>query len=420
MGLQKSFARWLGIVVEKPHIVIIATGGSFWPGGRQYTLNLLQALVLARGNDYAFDVSVLVSGEGEIIHYENLRPQLRLCAKVENIQARWSIVNKARWRIKRNLAGWYNPRLEEALLRMGFTFAYPARSTKLPSAEWIPDFQYKHFPDGSNPIEIEDRKRDFAAAVRFSERVVLSSACAERDCHELFPQSVGHTSVLRFRVFTNQAWLACDPTETVRRYHLPSRFVLISNMLAPTKNHAVVIEALASMSAAERSRLHFVCTGDVYDYRNPDFHNGFLAKIHELGVRDCISVLGLIPKQDQVQLLRAAVAYLQPSLFEGWNTGVEEAHSLGKPILLSDIPVHREQAPPRAIYFDPRSASNLATRLAEMIGKDLPTFDPAAERQALKNYALFQIEFAKRFLEIATADHPLAERILSEPALEQS
>src|SRR5262249_36655529 len=266
----------------------------------------------------------------------------------------------------------------------------------------------------------EGRKQEFAAIVQISKRVVLSSTCAERDCHEVFPQSVGRTRVLRFRVFANSAWLTCNPMDTVQRYHLPSRFVLISNLLAPTKNHAIVLQALASMSKAERSRLHVVCTGNVYDYRNPSFHNGFLAKIHELGLRDCISVLGLIPKQDQVQLLRAAVAYLQPSLFEGWNTGVEEAHLLGKPILLSDIPVHREQAPPRAIYFDPRNASELAARFAEMIGNAAPTFEPAAERLALEDYTLFQVEFAKQFLEIAGTNHPIEKRMLSAPAVQSA
>jgi glycosyltransferase involved in cell wall biosynthesis len=402
-------------MADKPHIVILAKGGSFWLGGRQYTLNLLDGMVQARGSGDTFDVSVLVSGQDEIVHYESLRPHLRICAEVEEVQASYSLPNKARWRMKRSLAGWVNPRLEEALLRLGVTFAYPTRSSRVPSADWIPDFQYRHFPGGSNPIEIEGRKREFAAIVRLSQRVVLSSACAERDCHEVFPESVGRTSVLRFRAFANPAWLTCDPTETVRRYHLPSQFVLIGNQLAPTKNHSVVLEALASMSAAERSRLHFICTGDIYDYRNPGFYNEFLARIHKLGLRDCISVLGLIPKQDQVQLLRAAVAYLQPSLFEGWNTGVEEAHMLGKRILLSDIPVHREQAPPRSCYFNPRDATELRVRFAKMMGNE-PDFDPAAERQALESYRSRQLEFVKKFLEIAIGHHPVAERVLSAPA----
>jgi hypothetical protein len=49
-----------------------------------------------------------------------------------------------------------------------------------------------------------------------------------------------------------------------------------------------------------------------------------------------------------------------------------------------------------------------------------PTFDPAAEREALGNYTLRQVEYAKQFLEIAATDHPLAERMLSARAVQQS
>ncbi len=42
-------------------------------------------------------------------------------------------------------------------------------------------------------------------------------------------------------------------------------------------------------------------------------------------------------------LLRGAAAVLQPSRFEGWSTIIEDAKSLGKPIVASDIAVHREQ-----------------------------------------------------------------------------
>ena len=58
--------------------------------------------------------------------------------------------------------------------------------------------------------------------------------------------------------------------------------------------------------------------------------------------------------------MRASDAVLNPSLFEGWSTTVEEAKSLGKRVVLSDIPVHREQAPAGAVYFPPRNPKALA------------------------------------------------------------
>ena len=46
------------------------------------------------------------------------------------------------------------------------------------------------------------------------------------------------------------------------------------------------------------------------------------------------------------------MAVAQPSLFEGWSTIVEDAKTLGKPIFVSDLPVHREQLGDAQAYLD--------------------------------------------------------------------
>ena len=56
------------------------------------------------------------------------------------------------------------------------------------------------------------------------------------------------------------------------------------------------------------------------------------------------------------QIMRRSLAVLQPSLFEGWSTTLEEARSIGKRTIVSDIAVHREQDLHTAMYFRPRDA----------------------------------------------------------------
>ncbi len=68
-------------------------------------------------------------------------------------------------------------------------------------------------------------------------------------------------------------------------------------------------------------------------------------------------------------LMRQAICVLNPSLFEGFGLTVDEARSLGKRALLSDIPAHREQDPPKANYFDPYNSEDLAEKL-RMIWRD--------------------------------------------------
>ncbi len=60
-----------------------------------------------------------------------------------------------------------------------------------------------------------------------------------------------------------------------------------------------------------------------------------------------------------------SVAVLNPSLFEGWSTTVEEARALQVPMVLSDLPVHKEQAEGIARFFDRTSAPALADALRQ-------------------------------------------------------
>ena len=50
-----------------------------------------------------------------------------------------------------------------------------------------------------------------------------------------------------------------------------------------------------------------------------------------------------ISREDQLGLMRDSLAVVQPSLFEGWGTVVEDAKTLGVQVLCSDIEIHHEE-----------------------------------------------------------------------------
>ncbi|MCH7925666.1 MAG: hypothetical protein IIC51_09045 [Planctomycetes bacterium] len=100
------------------------------------------------------------------------------------------------------------------------------------------------------------------------------------------------------------------------------------------------------------------------------------------------------------KLRRAATAVVQPSLFEGWSTAVEDARALGKTLFLSDIPVHREQNPPRATYFDPESSEMLADGI-EGAWATIPQSDQESRfEQARIEHRRHVIAFGRTFREL--------------------
>ena len=106
-----------------------------------------------------------------------------------------------------------------------------------------------------------------------------------------------------------------------------------------------------------------VMTGRTDDQRDPGLYARLITEARRAGVASHFLHLGLVPYEDVFGLNASAEALINPSLFEGWSTTVEEAKALGTRMLLSDISLHREQAPD-AMFFDPHSPAALAALAA--------------------------------------------------------
>jgi len=101
----------------------------------------------------------------------------------------------------------------------------------------------------------------------------------------------------------------------------------------------------------------------------------------------------LIEYEDVALLMRQSVCIVNPSLFEGWSTTVEEGKSLGKKILLSDIPVHREQSPERGLYFP----SNDPEALAELMLHTINNYNQIEENESMEKAKVDLPTRMKRF-----------------------
>jgi len=61
--------------------------------------------------------------------------------------------------------------------------------------------------------------------------------------------------------------------------------------------------------------------------------------------------------------MKHSQAVVQPTLFEGWSTVIEDAISLQVPVVASNLPVNIEQLGDDGVYFDPHNPSQLAELL---------------------------------------------------------
>jgi glycosyltransferase involved in cell wall biosynthesis len=244
----------------------------------------------------------------------------------------------------------------------------PLRPRLAGSVGWIADFQHRAMPEFFSAAERSVRDRTYANVASRCRVVVVSSNAMAEQFRAIYPMFSPKLRVLPFPSALAFATLDDDPEAVARLYHVPSRYVLVANQFWQHKNHRLVVDAIAQAANAGVV-IPVVMTGLPADNRDPTnrYVSELLQRIAKAGLSGQVIVLGQVPYDHLVALMRHATLVLQPSRYEGWNTSVEDAKALGVPLLCSDIPVHREQASEfGAHFFDVDSISSLASTLDSM------------------------------------------------------
>lgn len=246
------------------------------------------------------------------------------------------------------------------------------KGASIPAIGWIPDFQHLHLPECFDQTEIGSRNREFHRLCRYCSAVIVSSYDAQSDLLEFDATCRSKSHVLQFVASpAKEAAALPDYRGLEEKYRYFGKYFLLPNQMWKHKNHLVVIEALGLL-LRENKKVLVLATGNTTDYRHPEHFKSLMTRVQELGVADNFRHIGLVPSTDLAGLIRGALAIINPSYFEGWSTSVEEAKSLGKRVVLSDIPVHREQNPSRGRYFPPNDARALAEILWAVWGEEVP------------------------------------------------
>ena len=263
--------------------------------------------------------------------------------------------------------------LKRAAARLGLDVLLPAfdplpHSIELPWVGYLYDFQHQHLPQFFSERERLARDQAFAQMLDNARVVIVNSRAVAQDAAAFRPQAKAHIVALPFSAAPTPSWLALDADVARSRHGLNRPYFIVCNQFWIHKDHRTAIDAFARV-AAQDAEVQLVCTGATADYRHPGHLQDLLQFADTLGVRDRIHVLGLIPKHEQIALMRGAIALLQPTLFEGGPGGgaVYDAVSLGVSALVSDIAVNREIDEPGVTFFRAGDPAALARLMADAL-----------------------------------------------------
>lgn len=263
---------------------------------------------------------------------------------------------------------------------------------------WLPDFQEHHLPQFFSAAQLRARTRKRVLFCRASSRVLLSSHDARADLQSLDSSSAANAVVLQF-VADAVAPSVQVRREVAQRLKIDRPYFHLPNQFWSHKNHRIVVDALQLLKSRGMDAL-VIATGNTSDHRQPGQFGELMAHVEAAGVTDRFLAVGAVSYQDVVALMAGAVAVINPSRFEGWSTTVEEAKSLGKRVLLSDLRVHREQAPSRGSYFAPDDAETLAKLMAETLSSHSEEVDALEMERATRALPERRQAFARCYQDI--------------------
>ncbi len=151
-----------------------------------------------------------------------------------------------------------------------------------------------------------------------------------------------------------------DKRTIKERYGL-DRYYLYVGDIRPYKNLKRALEAFASLDDRE---VKFVIAGR----KDPRFFPEIEKTINGLSLKDRVFVPGYFPGEDLPQLYSEALAFVFPSLYEGFGLTPLEAMASGCPVVASNAASIPEVCGDAAYYIDPYSPESIAegmSRVAE-------------------------------------------------------
>ncbi|TKT87647.1 glycosyltransferase family 4 protein [Dyadobacter frigoris] len=374
----------------------IIDGKVEWMGGINYLKNLLFALSQLENKQIQPILFVGNNTDEKLIkQFEDLA-EIQRDSLFDRYSLKWFVYTFMRDILKRNFL--INQIIKKNRIDI-FSHSYIyGPDINCYTANWIPDFQHLRLPKLYSRLHLIVRDFRLKSLAKFSNKVILSSYDALSDFKGFCPEFVSKASVIHFvsqvTSFENKNFGYLE-----KKYKFTGKYFFLPNQFWAHKNHKVAFQAIL-LAKKQIPEIKLICSGLLSDKRDNNHIQNLIKFIDENQLNANIMLLGLIPFSDVLIFMRHSLSIINPSYFEGWSSTVEEAKSMKKDLILSNIPVHQEQVSISGDFFDPDKPEELAAILIHKWHETNSTIDQAYHK--VDEQSLRTIEFANNYTSIVT------------------
>ena len=233
----------------------------------------------------------------------------------------------------------------------------------LRSVVTVHDLGYLHYPEAHTSFQNHYLRWSTRYNARSAVRVLADSQATRQDLiqHYQIPQERIHVV---YPGRDEALGPVVDPTSLTRiraRYRLQRPYYLYLGTLHPRKNLVRLVQAFAQLVRTSTGDELLVLAG-----KKGWQYDEIEAQVRALGLQDRVVLTGYVADSDLAGLLSGALAFVFPSLHEGFGFPVLEAMACGTAVVCSNTSSLPEVAGDAALLVDPLDTDAIAAAIHQV------------------------------------------------------
>lgn len=205
--------------------------------------------------------------------------------------------------------------------------------------------------------------------LRMANLVISNSINTSKDLHELYPFTQPKTVTIPLG--REESFKSTQDPSVLQNYGIPQPYFLFTGTIEPRKNLLVLLEAYRLFredrpprpsALQEGSRATQLVIAGARGWRS----KAFFREVEQHPFRHDIKLIGFVPREDLPALYTQALAFIYPSLYEGFGLPVLEAMSCGTACIISNSSSLPEVGGGAALYFEPDDPAGLAAQMSRI------------------------------------------------------
>lgn len=227
----------------------------------------------------------------------------------------------------------------------------------------IVDLSYEKFgAEYFRQYDLQQLRRWTRQSAKKAKKIITISEASKNDIETIYKVKPERIAVIYpgYNTDLYQPRIPLAKMKQVRaKYGLKGKYFLFVGTLQPRKNIIRLIRAFAGL----KTRANLVIVG-----KKGWLYDDILSLAQKLKIDDRVIFTGFAPNEDLPALMKYSLAYVLPSLYEGFGIPVVEAQACGSVVAVSRVSSLPEVVGDSGLYFDkPDSVASIRKTLGAIL-----------------------------------------------------